>query len=288
MSRFIINSIFFAVESKNSTFFAIQFFCDLSSTFLDFAVCSDLSDCWKTNACRSCRSSFFNLLILISIVTIMMSDSVCICFAIRSKCDNTLFENCSCVDIADIDDVMFDQIMNIFSVIELSFLICLIDAKDIRIDLFSVDTDVENCDVTFSNSLNFWKLRRNSAMFVKNCLIVARIRVLSIIQSDEKEEFKFKSIELDLICLVSNLTMIDRNRVVFTNVKIFYNSFEMFDANFFWKISSWNAIVQRLSLKIIKADDNKCLLKNKIDQWKFHEKRFEEKNIKSTNKFVLR
>ena len=78
----------------------------------------------------------------------MMSDSVCICSAIRSKCDNTLLKDCSCVDIAvaDIDDVIFDQIMSIFSVIKLSFLICLIDAKDIRIDLFSVDADVKSCD----------------------------------------------------------------------------------------------------------------------------------------------
>ena len=218
----------------------------------------------------------------------MMSNSVCICFAIRSKYDNTLLENCFCVDIADIDDVMFDQIMSIFSIIELSFLICLINAKNTRINHSSVDADVESYDATSSDFLNFWKLRRNSAMFVKNCLIVARIRILSITQSDEKEKFKFRSIELDLICLILDLTMIDRNRVIFTNVRVFCNSFEKSDANFFWKINNWNVIVQRFSLKIVRADDNKCLLKNKIDQWKFYEKRLEEKNIRSTNKLVLR
>ena len=70
-------------------------------------------------------------------------------------------------------------------------------------------------------------------MSAKNCLIVVRIRVLSITQSDEKEKFKFRSIELDLICLFLDLTTIDRNRVIFIKMRVFCKFFEKSDANSF-------------------------------------------------------
>ena len=77
---------------------------------------------------------------------------------------------------------MFDQTMNISSTFELSFLICsLINAKNIYKDFLSVNANVENWNAIFSNSLDVWKLRRKFVVSNKNCLMILRTRLLSMI-----------------------------------------------------------------------------------------------------------
>ena len=279
-----------AVKSKNSTFFAIQFFCVLWSTvFLKFDVCLDLNNCWETDACRSCRSSLFNLLILISIVTIMMSDSVCIWFEIRSK-----FESC-CSEICSVDEnsvivsfVRFwkisntiDQTIEISSELEKLFLTCLRNVNDNCIDLLSVNEKIKDWEWKF----DFWKVCWYSLIFRRNCLIVRRKMILSITHFDKKNALRSLSFDVILICLSLDFTIADLKLVFLIKIKVSLRFFENFVKNSSWYADNWKAIVQRSVVRVVSVKKNKCLLKNKIDRWEF-EKRLRERNIESINRFA--
>ena len=50
-------------------------------------------------------------------------------------------------------------------------------------------------------------------MSVKNCLIIARTRVLSITHFEKKKELNVISIKSNLVCLTFDLIAVDRNLV---------------------------------------------------------------------------
>ena len=57
-------------------------------------------------------------------------------------------------------------------------------------------------------------------IFDKNCLIIVRIKYLSMTQFEEKKEITIESIESDLIYLILDLILIDRNLMFFINAKV--------------------------------------------------------------------
>ena len=154
------NSTFFVAESKNSTSFDVYFLKNRFELCLTFVDSDENADVCCVAACSSCRSSLFSRLILMSTVTEIVFDKVCICFEIRSKFAKTLLDDCLNNIVSEFWKIsmIFDQTIEIISELEKSCL-CLKDAKDNRNDLFSIDEEVESCDIS-SNFRDFWKLSR--------------------------------------------------------------------------------------------------------------------------------
>ena len=95
-------------------------------------------------------------------------------------------------------------------------------------------------------------------------MIVLRRKLLSIIQWNEKKEF-FESIDVELICFVLNLTMIDRNRVLLISVRISWKSLKKLFESSSWKINNWKTMMHNSSIKVMSmkssVSDQKSVVK---------------------------
>ena len=228
-------------------------------------------------------------------VAMMIFDRVCICSEIRSKFESIdcFAEICSIVCSIDENSVIvsfvrfwqisntIDQTIEISSELEKLFLTCLRNVNDNCIDLLSVNEEIKDWEWKF----DFWKVCWYFLIFRRNCLIIRRKMILSIIHFDEKNALRSLSFDVILVCLFLNFTIADLKLIFLIKIRVLLRFFENFAKNSFWYASNWKAIVQRFVVKIVSVEKNKCLLKNKIDRWKF-EKRLRERDIESINKFA--